>query len=64
MRLATRLEKVEARLRPEDKEPRLVIVLEDEDGTWHDGRGNAIDPASVGPWVKVIRLVKRNDGPQ
>jgi hypothetical protein len=61
MRLTTRLERVEARLRPDDKEPRLVSVLDDEDGTWRDGRGNAVDPASIGPWVKVIRLVNRAD---
>jgi hypothetical protein len=64
MRLKTRLRDIERKLHLKDKQPRLVIVLEDEDGRWHDGSGNTIDPASVGPWVKVIRLIKRLDGPQ
>ncbi|MCC6421462.1 MAG: hypothetical protein IT429_24860 [Gemmataceae bacterium] len=64
MRLATRLKIVGPKLRPDAKEPRLVIVAEDEDGTWRDAGDNPIDLAAVGPWVQVIRLVERPDGPQ
>ncbi len=63
MRLATRLEKIELKLRPDDKGPRLVIVVEDEDGTWRDAGGNVVDPASIGPWVRVTRIVERADQP-
>ncbi len=50
MRLTTtRLRSIDRKLRPEEKPPRFVLVLEDEDERWHDGHGNAIDPATVGP---------------
>lgn len=64
MKLATRLEKIEAKLRPDDDVPRLRIVLEDEDGVWHDGQGHEIDLATVGPLTRVVRLIRRPDGPQ
>jgi hypothetical protein len=64
MRLKTRVRDIERKLRPDETKPRLVIVLEDEEGRWHDGRGNTIDPTTVGPWVRIIRLIKRPDGPQ
>jgi hypothetical protein len=63
MSLKTRLKKMEQKRAPELHPPRFVIVLEDENGRWHDGRGNAVDPAAVGAWVRVIRLVTRVDGP-
>jgi hypothetical protein len=64
MRLKTRVREIERKLHPEQKQPRFVIVLEDEDGRWHDGRGNTTKPASMSPCVRVIRLIKRLDGPQ
>ena len=54
MRLATRLKFVEANPRPDGNEPRLVIVLEDKDGSRHESRRNVVAPATIGPWVKVI----------
>jgi hypothetical protein len=63
MRLSTRLRVFEAKLRPDDKAPRLVIVFDDGDGVWRDWQGNAVDRAALGPWVRVIRLVERPDGP-
>jgi hypothetical protein len=38
---------LEVKLRPEDDVPGMLIVFEDEDGTWHHGLGWAIDPATV-----------------
>ena len=64
MRLATRLRAVEVKLAPDDKKPRLVIVLDDGDGVWRDWHGNAVDRAALGPWVRVIVLRQRLDGPQ
>lgn len=63
MRITTRVKAMETKLLPESKEPRLIIVLEDADGTWHDGRGNVIDRETVGPMVRVIVLRQRVDGP-
>lgn len=63
MRLAMRLKAVEAKLLPNDKEPRLVIVLDHGDGVWRDWQGNAVDRAAIGPWVRVIVLRQRPDGP-
>jgi hypothetical protein len=64
MRLTTRLHMLEAKLRPEDEVPGLLIVFEDEPGVWHDGQGTTIDPAMVNPRTQVIRLRLRPDGPQ
>jgi hypothetical protein len=64
MRLTTRLRMLEAKLRPEDDVPKLLIVFEEEDGGWHDGQGTAIDPATVDPRTQVIIFRKRPDGPQ
>jgi hypothetical protein len=64
MRLTTRLRMLEAKLRPEDDVPKLLIVFEEEDGGWHDGRGVMIDPATVDPRTQVIRFRRRPDGPQ
>jgi hypothetical protein len=55
---------LEAKLRPEDDVPKLLIVFEEEDGGWHDGQGTAIDPATVDPRTQVIIFRKRPDGPQ
>jgi hypothetical protein len=49
MRLATRLRMLEDKLRPEDEVPKVLIVFDEGDGTWHDGRGEAIDPGAVDP---------------
>jgi hypothetical protein len=64
MRLTTRLHMLEAKLQPEDDVPGVLIVFEDEDGTWHDRRGIAIDPSAVDPRTQVIRFRQRPDGPQ
>lgn len=64
MRLATRLRIVEAKLRPDDQEPRLVIVFDDGDGVWRDGQRNTIDPAAIDPRTQIIRFRLRLDGPQ
>ena len=64
MRLTTRLRMLEAKFRPKDDVPRLLIVFEEEDGGWHDGRGAAIDRATVDPRTQVIIFRKRPDGPQ
>lgn len=63
MRIATRVKAIETKLLPQAKEPRLIIVLEDADGTWQDGRGNVIDRETVGPMVRAIVLRQRVDGP-
>ena len=39
MRLTTRLRTLEATLRPEDDVLGLLIVFEDELGSWYDGQG-------------------------
>jgi hypothetical protein len=49
MRLVTRLRTLVTKYRPEDDVPRLLIIFEDDDGSWHDGLGSAIDPAAVDP---------------
>ena len=64
MRLTTRLRTLEAKFRPEDDVPRLLIVLEDEPGLWHNWKGAVIDPATIDPRTQVIRFRKRPDGPQ
>ena len=64
MRLATRLRRLEAKARREDDGPRLLIVFEEADGTWHDGRGTALDPAAINPRTQVIVFRERPDGPQ
>jgi hypothetical protein len=64
MRLTTRLRMLEAKYRPENDVPRLLIVFEEADGVWHDGFGAAIDPAAVDPRTQVIRFRLRPDGPQ
>jgi len=64
MQLKTRLRTLEAKFRPEDDVPRLLVVFEEEDGAWHDGRGAAIDPATVNPGTQVIVFSERPDGPQ
>jgi hypothetical protein len=63
MWITTRVRAMETKLLPEAKEPQLIIVLEDADGAWHDGRGHVIDRATVGPMVRVIVLRQRVDGP-
>jgi hypothetical protein len=63
MRLATRLSTLETKLSAGDDDPGVLIVLEDEDGVWHDSQGTAIDPA-VDPRTQVIRFRQRPDGPQ
>ena len=64
MRLTTRLRTLEAKVRLEDDVPGLLIVFDEEDGVWHDGRGTTIDPAAVDPRTQVIRFRQRPDGPQ
>ena len=64
MRLAMRLRRLEAKVRREDDVPGLLVVIEEEDGIWHDGRGTPIDPASVDPRTQVIVIGQRPDGPQ
>lgn len=54
MRIATRVKAMETKLLPIPNEPPVLIVLEDHDGTWHDGRGTIIDRATVGSMVRVI----------
>lgn len=63
MRLTTRLRTLETKLRPEDNVPKLLIVFEEADGVWQDGRGTAIDPSAVAPRTQVIRFRLRPDGP-
>jgi hypothetical protein len=63
MRITTRVKAMETKLLPEAKELRLIIVLEDAGGAWHDGRGNVIDRETVEPMVRVIILRQRMDGP-
>jgi len=64
MRLATRLRKLEAKVQREDDVLGLLIVFADADGTWHDGRGTAIDPAAINPRTQVIVFSEPSDGPQ
>jgi hypothetical protein len=64
MRLSTRPRNLEARVRPEDNVPCLLVVFEEEPGVWHDGRGTAIDRATIDPRTQVIRFSLRPDGPQ
>ena len=64
MRLATRLRRLEAEVRREDDVLGLLIVFEEEDGVWHDGRRTTIDPAAVDPRTQVIVIGQRSDGPQ
>ena len=64
MKLATRLRNLEAKVRREDDVPGLLIVFEEADGAWQDGRGTAIDPATIDPRTRVIRFTQRPDGPQ
>ncbi len=63
MRLATRLRTLEAKVRAEDDVPGVLIVFE-EDGIRHDGRGTTIDPTTVDPRTLVILFRQRPDGPQ
>jgi hypothetical protein len=64
MRLTTRLRRLEAKVQREDDVPGLLIVFQEADGTWHDGRGTAIDPAAINPRTQVIVFSERPDGPQ
>ena len=64
MRLATRLRMLEAKVRTEDDVPGLLILFENPDGTWHDGQGITIDPATIDPRTQLIRFRQRPDGPQ
>ena len=64
MRLTTRLRVLEAKFRPEDDVPRVLIVFEEEPGVWRDGQGTVIDPATIDPRTQVIRFSLRPDGPQ
>ena len=64
MRLTTRLRTLETKLRSEDDVPRLLIVLEEGDGVWHDWEGAVIDPKAVDPRTQVIIFRQRSDGPQ
>lgn len=64
MRLTTRLKAIEARHHSDDKEPRLVIVMEDEGGIWTDRQGCIVDSDTIGPQIRIIRLVERSDGPK
>jgi hypothetical protein len=63
MRITTRIKAIETKLLPNPKESGLLIVLEDRDGTWHDGRGHVIDRTSVGPLTQVVIMRERPDGP-
>jgi hypothetical protein len=53
---------LETKLRPDGAPPRLMIILEDEDGVWHDGRGRIIDPSTVSGPLRIIRLIKEVTG--
>jgi hypothetical protein len=64
MRLMTRLRTLEAKFRPEDDVPKLLIVFEEDDGAWHDGRGATIDRTAVDPRTQVVIFSQRSDGPQ
>jgi hypothetical protein len=64
MRLTTRLRMLEAKFRPEDEVPKLLIVFDEGDGVWHDGWGNAIDRTTIHPRTQVIVFRQRPDGPQ
>jgi hypothetical protein len=63
MRLSTRLRTLEARFRPADEVPGLLLVFEHEPGVWDDGRGTTIDPADIDPRTQVIVIRQRPDGP-
>ena len=64
MRLATRLRRLEAKARREDDVAGFLIVFKEADGTWHDGRGTAIDPATINLRTQVIVFCERPDGLQ
>ena len=64
MGLTARLRTLETKLLPVDDVPGLLIVLEEEDGVWHDWEGAVINPATVDPRTQVIRFRLRLDGPQ
>ncbi len=34
--------------RPDDKEPRFMVVLENQDGIWRAEQGSVVDPESAG----------------
>ena len=63
MRLTTRLLALEIKLAAAG-DPGVLIVGEDDDGSWHDGQGTTIDPATVDPRTQVIRFRQRPDGPR
>ena len=64
MMLTTRLDKIATALGRNDDFVAILIVFEEEEGVWHDGRGADIDPASVDPRTQLIVFRERPDGPQ
>ena len=63
MRVAARLRTLEAKGRPEDAAPAFLIVFEEADGRWHDGRGPPIDQGAINPRTQLIVFGQRADGP-
>ena len=53
-----------ATVRREDDVAGLLIMFDDMDRIWHDGRRTVIDPAAMNPGTQVIRFRQRPDGPQ
>ena len=59
-----RLAKIAAALGRDDDVPAILIVFEEEEGVWHDGRGVTIDRETLDPRTQVIIFGLRPDGPQ
>ena len=63
MSLATRLARLELALLSNDREPVLLVVIEERDGTWQLN-GVEIDKTTVDPRTRVIVFSERADGQQ